>query len=97
MKLHTILMIAAAVTAAVASGGIAGVPLIVAGIAGVASAGLGTAASLLSHGASTQATADAAIVAAAQKAADTLPQAHAALPVVKAILAATADDSNPAV
>lgn len=87
MDLHTILMIAASVAAAVASGGIAGVPILVAGIAGVVSVGLGTAAAAISHGAGTKAAADAAVVAAVQHAADTLPSAHAAQPTLRAALA----------
>ena len=96
MSLHTILMIAASVCAAVATGGIAGVPIVVVGIAGVASAGLGAAAAAVSHGASKQAAADAAIAGAAAKQLQALPSTHPAVPVLKAIVAAETDD-NPAV
>jgi len=93
MSLHTILMIAAGICASVATGGIAGVPMVVVGIAGAATVGLSTASALLSHGASKDAAVDAAVSAAAKKQLDALPPNHPAAPMLKAVVAATADES----
>jgi len=63
---------------------------------GVAASGVSGLAAYLAHGNDAVAAGQAAIAAAAAKAIQTLPSDHPALPVVKAIVAATAD-SNPAV
>jgi hypothetical protein len=93
MSLHTILMIAAGACAAVATGGIAGVPMVVVGIASAVGAGLSVASASLAHGASKTAAVDAAVSAAASKQLAALPPNHPAAPMLKAVIAATADDS----
>jgi hypothetical protein len=91
MLIATVLGTAAAVTAVIPGAQIASIPL------GVAASGVSGLAAYLAHGNDAVAAGQAAVAAAAAKAIQTLPSDHPALPVVKAIVAATADDSNPAV